>query len=191
MKENSNGHYIDGLKAGDRQVFSQIFDAHYEALCRYAVQRTHSQELAEELVQDIFVKLWIRRKNLTIQSSISAYLYRATLNAIINHQKHKEVQAAHRAHTIALHKDTFEPSSTIAEKEIQLLAAQAIEKMPPKRKEVYELSRHDGLKYAEIAEKMDISIKTVEVHLSKALQHMRNELKDYLPICFLLMMQSI
>ncbi|TVR40564.1 MAG: RNA polymerase sigma-70 factor [Bacteroidia bacterium] len=189
--EESNRRFIEGLRVGDRQIFAEIFESFYEPLCRYAVQRVYSEEIAEEIVQDIFVKLWIKRKELNVQTSLRAYLYRTALNRIINHKKHKDVQAAHHRHAMATATITAEPSSDVTEKELMMLAAKAVAAMPEKRRRVYELSRKEGLKYAEIADAMGISVKTVEAHLSAALEHMRKHLRDYLPVCFLLMMNYL
>ena len=171
---------IKGLKAGNRQVFEEIFNTWYEALVRYCVQKVYMQEDAEEIVQDIFIKLWTKREELNINVSLQAYLYRTALNRVINFKQHQEVRQSHREHVLTVHRETSPHTDSISEKEIQRLAAEAVRKMPEKRRMVYELSRRDGLKYAEIAEKLNISVKTVEAHLSAALEHLRMHLKDYL-----------
>ncbi len=189
--QDKNDYYSEGLRSGDKVVFGELFGAYYEALCRFCVQRGCSRDMAEEIVQEIFVKLWIKRSSLKVSTSINAYLYRMALNKIINHKKHQDVKSLHRARVM-----DFRPMDTgyfqgMEEKEIRRLASEAVAGMPEKRRMVYELSRGEGLKYAEIAQAMDISVKTVEAHLSAALQHMRKQLKDYLPICFLLYLPMI
>jgi RNA polymerase sigma-70 factor (ECF subfamily) len=187
--ENNHDHLIRGLRAGNRQVFEEIFNTWYDPLVRYCMQRLYSQEDAEEIVQDIFIKLWVRRAELNYSPSIKSYLYRTALNKIINFKEHQEVRNTHRTHVLAASNSVSSESGSISTKEIQWLAAEAVNSMPKKRKMVYELSRRDGLSYAEIAEKMGVSVKTVEAHLTAALVQLRTHLKDYLPaLAFLIAM---
>lgn len=184
--QDDHTQHIKGLKEGDRKVFEAIFQTWYEPLSRYCIIRIGNQEDAEEIVQDIFVKLWIKREALNINTSLKSYLYRMALNKIINHQEHLKVRFSHRAHVMAGNNHPEPESSAITQKEIQSLAALAVEDMPKKRRMVYEYSRKEGLSYAEIAREMDISIKTVEAHLSASLEHMRRYLKDYLTAIFIM-----
>lgn len=176
----SQPQYIEGLKAGNRKLFEEIFNSWYEPLTRYCFQRIGNQEDAEEVVQDIFVKLWLKREELSINISLNSYLYRMALNKIINYQKHLKVRLSHREHILAGNTLPTEDYSMIHWKEIQSLVAMAVGDMPKKRRMVYELSRRDGLTYNEIAAYMNISPKTVEAQLSAALKHLRKYLKDYL-----------
>ncbi len=189
--QEKNEHYIKGLQSGDKQVFGELFGAYYEPLCRFCMQRGCSRDTAEEIVQEIFVKLWVKRKSIKVSTSINAYLYRMALNTIINQKKHLEVKALHRARVMDFQVTDTNYFQGMEEKEISRLASEAVASMPEKRRMVYELSRGEGLKYSEIAQAMGISVKTVEVHLSAALKHMRKQLKDYLPICFLLYLPMI
>jgi RNA polymerase sigma-70 factor (family 1) len=174
--------FIEGLKKGDRKVFEQIFDTYYGPLCRYCMQRIADQEDAEEIVQDIFVKLWTKRQELKIDLSLRAYLYRTALNKIINYGDHKKIKKTHQEHVLSSGYSIANQTDELLKQEIQMLAAEAINAMPEKRREVYLLSRHEGLKYGEIAERLDVSVKTVEAHLSKALEQLRVYLKDYIPL---------
>ncbi|TVQ13692.1 MAG: RNA polymerase sigma-70 factor [Bacteroidetes bacterium] len=178
--ESEKIHHIEGLRNGDRNIFEEIFNTWYEPLCRYCIIRVGNQEEAEEIVQDIFVKLWVKREELNITTSLKSYLYRMALNKIINHQEHLKVRLSHREHEMAKSNSSDAYGSDIHQKEIQSLVAAGIEDMPPKRRKVYEYSRNEGLSYADIAKEMDISVKTVEAHLSAALEHLRKYLKDYL-----------
>lgn len=173
---------ITGLRNGDKKVYEEIFDTYYEPLFNYCMSRIQNQEDAEEIVQDIFVKLWIKRNELNIAQSLRAYLYRMALNKIINYTEHHKVRRIHQAETLAMHSHLDNQVSVLQENEIQQIVFETVDRMPPKRRAVYELSRHEGLKYAEIAQQLDISIKTVEAHLSRALEQLRIALKDYLPI---------
>jgi RNA polymerase sigma-70 factor, ECF subfamily len=184
MEENQ-ARFIIGLKKGDRKVFQEIFDTYYEPLCRYSMQRISSHEDAEEIVQDIFVKLWTKREELGINLSLRAYLYRTALNKIINYGDHRKIRQIHQEHVLTNNRQENDAVNPLITQEIQLLAAQAVDSMPEKRREVYLLSRQHGLKYSEIADEMGVSVKTVEAHLSKALEQLRLHLKDYLPLLLL------
>ncbi len=185
MEENQ-AKLIEGLKKGDKKVFHEIFDTYYEPLCRYCMLRIPSQEDAEEIVQDIFVKLWAKRHELGINLSLRAYLYRSALNKIINYGDHRKIRQIHQEHVLLHNNSANDAANPLLEHEIQVLAAQAVDAMPEKRREVYLLSRQQGLKYNEIAEKLGVSVKTVEAHLSKALEQLRLHLKDYLPMLLML-----
>lgn len=185
--EKSQQWYIDGLRKGDKKSFQALFDQWYEPLCRYGIQQTGNPEEAEEIVQDVFVKLWMKREKLSIDTSIKSYLYRMVLNSIINRSQHQKVRMQHKADMVFQQKESESPAHAFAAAEVEMLAMQAIENMPEKRRQVYEFSRVHGLKYSEIAEKMGISVKTVEVHLSKALEQLRFHLKDYLMLLLILL----
>jgi RNA polymerase sigma-70 factor, ECF subfamily len=178
--EEEHALWLEGLRSGNEKIFQDIFNAYYEPLCRFSLNRIESKEEAEEIVQDVFVKLWIKREDLVIQQSLKSYLYRMVQNRIINRSEHRKIRKIHQQHVLSNPPEHFASENDFHEEELNNLAAKAEKTMPEKRRQVYELSRKKGLKYSEIAEKMGISIKTVEVHLSKALDHMRVYLKDYL-----------
>jgi RNA polymerase sigma-70 factor (ECF subfamily) len=180
--EKVHALWLDGLRAGNEKIFQEIFNTYYEPLCRFSLNRLENQEEAEELVQDVFVKLWIKREELLIQQSLKAYLYRMVQNRIINRSEHNKIRKIHQQHVLSNQHENSVSENDFHEEELNNLAAMAVESMPEKRRQVYELSRKKGLKYSEIAEKMGISVKTVEVHLGKALDHMRVYLKDYLVV---------
>jgi RNA polymerase sigma-70 factor (ECF subfamily) len=182
---DNNRIFIEGLKKSDRKVFKQIFETWYDPLLRFCSIRLGNSEDAEEIVQDIFVKLWIKRDELQINSSLRSYLYRTALNRIINHQEHLKIRLTHREYVLSVGNQSNFHSENFPQKEISDLAAIAVSRMPARRRSVYELSRHQGLTYAEIANRLNISIKTVEAHLSAALEDLRVSLKDYLPVLFL------
>jgi RNA polymerase sigma-70 factor, ECF subfamily len=182
---DNNRIFIEGLKKSDRKVFKQIFETWYDPLLRFCSIRLGNTEDAEEIVQDIFVKLWIKRDELQINTSLRSYLYRTALNRIINHQEHLKIRLTHREYVLSLGKQSNFHSEDFPEKEISDLAAIAVSRMPARRRSVYELSRHEGLTYAEIANRLNISIKTVEAHLSAALEDLRVSLSDYLPVLIL------
>jgi RNA polymerase sigma-70 factor, ECF subfamily len=173
--------YINGLNAGDKKVFEELFHTYYEPLCRYCLRVIPDQDEAEEIVQEMFVNLWSKRDEINIGVSLNAYLYRTVMNRAINYSNHLKIRKNHQewAQSVDIEPDN-QPDSLMHD-ELQALYETAVANMPDKRREAFELSRKEGLKYAEIAERLSISVKTVEAHLSKALEDLRNQLSDYLP----------
>jgi RNA polymerase sigma-70 factor, ECF subfamily len=173
--------YIEGLKSGNQKVFSELFHAYYEPLCRYCIRVIPDQDEAEEIVQEVFVNLWSKRNSINIGTSLNAYLYRAVMNRSINFKNHVKTRKTHQDWVLSLEKDLVIQQDNLIENELQLIYETTVANMPNKRRIVFELSRKEGLKYAEIAERMSLSVKTVEAHLSKALEDLRIHLSDYLP----------
>lgn len=181
MSNDLQSRLIDGLKAGDKSIFDEIFKMYYTPLCHYCMRYVSDLEVAEEIVQDLFFKLWLKRDDLLIHSSLQSYLYQAVKNHSLNYIYQLKIQEKHRKYVGFNVKDSHDPVDNLEEIDLEILIREAVLKLPAKRREVFELSRHEGLKYAQIAEKLDISVKTVEAQMSKALEHLRIVLKEYLP----------
>jgi RNA polymerase sigma-70 factor (ECF subfamily) len=179
--------YINGLKAGDKKVFEELFHAYYEPLCRYCLRVIPNQDEAEEIVQEMFVNLWLKRDEINIGVSLNAYLYRTVMNRAINFSNHLKIRKNHQEWAQSVDREHDNQHDSLIHHELQALYETAVAKMPDKRREVFELSRKEGLKYAEIADRLSISVKTVEAHLSKALDELRNHLSDYLPAAIALL----
>lgn len=177
---NKKDKLVDGLKAGDRNIFRSIFDKYYEPLSRFCMRFTNDQADAEEIVQDVFVTLWEKRNQININTSLNAYLYQSVRNKALNFKSHMDVRQAYSDHILATSLNS-KVNDEFAEQELSTMYETALANMPEKRRLVFEMSRNQGLKYAEIADKLNISIKTVEAHLSKALEDLREKLQEYLP----------
>lgn len=174
--------------AGDSDGLEQLFRDYYSALCRFAYQKVRDWEVAEDVVQDVFADLWRRRKQLQITTSLKSYLYTATKNRSLNHiqkeKRHSELQQ-----TFVEQGAFTEPAEPEEETdELQGRIKTAIESLPPKCREVFELSRFEGMTYQEIADEMGIAKKTVENQMGKALGLLRTSLAAYLLRSFLLAM---
>lgn len=167
------------LKLGDERAFQSLFRKYYPAMCHFARQFLNDRELAEETVQDMFVKVWEKRESLNIESSVKHYLFRSVRNHCLNQIQHEKIkkQYANRILESAQHEISTEQYFL----EVDLIdrIEKSINSLPPKRKEIFRLSREQGLKYKEIAETLDISVKTVEAQMGQALKFLREELKDY------------
>lgn len=178
----------EALRRGDESVFDAVFRQYYAPLCRYATGLTDGDpDEAEDLVQQAFVKLWEKRASLDIQWSVKAYLYRMVHHAAMNRLRHLQTREKYQQFNVSPSENAQEmPEDTLPELRERL--QQALRELPPQCRQIFELSRFESLKYREIAEQLDISVKTVETQMGKALRMMRLRLADYLVvlagICF-------
>jgi RNA polymerase sigma-70 factor (ECF subfamily) len=171
---------LERLRAGDQRAFDEIFRAHYARLVGVAESIVRDRAIAEEVAQDVMMTVWRLRDTIRVATSLAAYLYRSTRNRALNHVRRERVERAAEPYAGGLHGTTAPTDAAAAEQELEAATADALERLPPRCREVFELSRVDGLKYAEIAAVLDISVKTVEAQMGKALRIMREELSAFL-----------
>lgn len=177
--DNLQDKLVAGLRDGNKKVFDDIFNAYYAPLCRYCTRLVIDPDIAEEIVQDLFCKIWVKRSELEIETSLKAYLYRAVLNHSINHLNHLKTEDKYRRYVGFQVKGGLDhPHERLEEKDLQRILSLAILQMPEKRRVIFEMSRQEDMKYSEIAEKLNISVKTVESQISKALEFLRKVLLD-------------
>lgn len=161
----------------------QLFRDHYEGLCRYAFTILKNQDDAADIVQHLFVKLWEKRSEIEILSNVKSYLYRSAYNASLNAVKKSKRQVLFGSLESEIEPvSSDDTSDMLLSQELEGRIEEALEQLPEKCGEVFRMSRFSELSYKEIAEKLGISVKTVENHMGKALRLMRNELSDYLPL---------
>lgn len=175
-------HIVQAIRQGDERVFESLFRNHYQPLCRYATTLINDPDEAEEIVQQVFIQIWERREALEINLSIQAYLYKAVRNSSLNKIKHGKVRRLYAEEVTALTSQSEPASEMTFQNELQKQIHSAIESLPEQCRIIFKLSRFEELKYAEIAEHLSISVKTVENQMGKALKIMREQLKDYLPL---------
>jgi RNA polymerase sigma-70 factor, ECF subfamily len=171
---------LERLRSGDEQAFESIFRTHFPALLAFAERMLRQRAVAEEIVQEVFLEIWKRRATLELTESFRAYLFRSTRNRCLNELRHDRVVRR----TAPLHAPgVSEPVATGALEEAEIADAldHAMKMLPPRCREVFELSRDHGLKYAEIAATLGISVKTVEAQMGKALKLLRDQLAPWLP----------
>lgn len=181
--EETQLRYIEGLKSGDKKVFEELYREYYSTLCFYCLRFVGKPEEAEEIVQGLFLKIWIKRNELTINTSVKSYLYRSIQNYAINHLNQQKNRGRFKADDFP---DAVEPNinglEMLEEKELDVRIKKVIANLPERRRMIFELSRFGDLKYQQIADQLEISVKTVEAQMAKALQTLRESLKDYLPL---------
>ncbi|MBK6265507.1 RNA polymerase sigma-70 factor [Marivirga sp. S37H4] len=173
---------VKKIISGDIKAFEALFNDYYDRLAYFAYQYLKDKDNAEDVVQELFSKLWVNRQKLSIETSINAYLYSAVRNACLNQLKHQKVKEAYfSASGTTMEYDEFIPNKIDAEDLGQLIQSCIID-LPPERQKIFLLSREQDLKYKEIAEKLGISVKTVEAQMGKALRFLRERLKEYLAV---------
>ena len=168
------------IRAGDERAFDSVFRTHYAHLVRMAESVLRERAIAEEIAQEVMLELWRRRESLEIEQTFAAYLIRSTRNRALNHLRHQRI--ASREAAIAATESHSSPSAEeeVLGIELQSVVRNAIDALPDKTREVFQLSRERGLKYAEIASVLDISVKTVEKRMGQALSELRERLAPWL-----------
>jgi len=169
------------FKIESKADFEKLFNTHYSNLCAYANNFLKDVDASEEVVQEILFKLWTNKESIVITTSIQSYLFRAVRNASLNVIKHIDIREDYKLHNEYEMQNTLSTEDEMIVSELDLKIRKAIDQLPMERKKVFLLSRYEGLKYKEIAEKLNISVSTVENQMVKALKFLRTELKDYLP----------
>ncbi len=170
------------IRRGDRRAFKALFHAHYEPLFRYAFRYVRSVEVAEDLVQDVFLDLWVRRASWHPRHSPKAYLFGAVRNQTLNHRRGLRARNQHavrfeEAEDVLRDVPSAEnPERALHGRELAGAAQRAIKELPSRRRHIFILSREHDLTYAEIAAVLSISIKTVETQMGRALRHLRQRL---------------
>jgi len=179
---------ITTLKAGDLTAFEMLFRTYYQPLCNYAFTFVQDRDEAEEIVQSTFLNIWEKRENLSIHTGVKPYLYAMVRNACLNVLKHEKIKQRHATMEMAVAERSVESvARTIIASELETKIHQAMDHLPEQCRLIFKLSRFEELKYAEIAQHLNISVKTVENQMGKALRIMRDQLKDYLPLLITLM----
>ena len=168
------------IASGDRGAFEQLFREHYAALVRFGEGLLRSRELAEDTVQEVLLNLWRQRETVRVDDSLRAYLYRAVRNRALNHIRNERVRREAVPQIVRETREAAGADAGLVETELEAAVRAAIAELPPRCREVFELSRVRGLKYAEIAETLGISIKTVETQMGRALKSLRERLGDIL-----------
>jgi RNA polymerase sigma-70 factor (family 1) len=174
--------WLDSLVLGDEKAFTLIYHAYWKILFSVAYTTTKSREVAQELVQEVFVSLWVNRNNTTIQTNLKAYLCGAVRYKVFDYYDKQKVRERYKtrvAQEISLVINSTE--ETIAFDEISSLVDQQIKTLPETTRQIFILSRIKGFSIPEIAKELSLSGKTVEYHLTKALKHLRLHLTEYSP----------
>jgi len=168
------------IKEGDIKQFEILFKEYYPRLCEFGTKYVKNIEQAEEVVQDTFYNIWKNKEILNITTSLKAYLYTAVRNNCLQIIRVRNLDLKYENYYKSHYfNESVSPAEELNAKELSNVIQKALNSLPEKSKIIFKMSRDEGLKYHEIAEKLAISIKTVEANMGKALKHFRTHLKDY------------
>lgn len=169
----------------DRAHFEWLFRTHFVHLCNFARQYVQDLDTAKDITQKVFINLWENREKINPQKAVQSYLFTAVRNRCLNHiRDHKKYRSRVLDLDIVDQEVSFDSDDSDL-LEFKEKVAEALQALPEKCRLVFEMSRYRNMKYKEIAEELDVSVKTVEAHMSKALRSLRGQLKDYLPFLWI------
>ena len=177
----SDTELLERLRRGDTSAFDVIFRTWYGPLVGTAERMLRDRAVAEELVQDVMLELWRRRETLSSDGSAQAYLFQATRNRVLNHLRHLKIEQRSEPEVRGESSSNPPADAALVQQELSTAVQRAVQALPDRCREVFELSRVHGLKYAEIAHALGISVKTVEAQMGKALRTLRERLAAWLP----------
>ena len=167
------------IRHGDVRQFESLFRSSYVALVNYAKTLIKDNDTSEEIVQDLFFRIWQKKEKIKIESSLSGYLFRSVHNECLHYIEHNKVKKRYAEEMSYRQPESQEsPSDILHYRELQDKIARILERLPERCGIIFYMSRFEGLKYAEIAKKLSISVKTVESNMGKALKEFRKELTE-------------
>jgi len=188
MKDTSSGEaerdrrWAEGLRTGDRSVFEEVFRTLYSDLRAYAESIVHRSDLAEEVVQEVFLQMWLRQEEWEVSDRVTAYAYRSVHNRALNAKRRQQTQRE-AEDTLSHAWDETEayilPDEELHSSDRMEAIRKTIRNLPQRRRQVFVLSRWHDLTYAEIGEVLDISVRTVETQIRRSLQSLRSCLEEY------------
>ncbi|NBC04363.1 MAG: RNA polymerase sigma-70 factor [Bacteroidetes bacterium] len=168
---------LRSIKNGDHDAFRKFFDRHHKHLYYFLLKKGMSEQVAEDLIQQAFLMIWEKRKEIDESKSLRAYLFRIAYTRMLNHiRDHKKFHESAEADKVV----TTTPDTTIINEELKEQIDHAIDSMPEKRQTVFRLCFLQGFSYKEAASTLNISPKTVENHMGLALKDLREALKSFI-----------
>lgn len=184
-------HIIEKLKVGDGKSMEYIFNSYFKPLYNYAFSLTRSDFEAEEIVSNIFMKLWENKEYVTIDTSIKAYLFKAAYHSFLDRRKHINVVNKYKAFFLYHQSEENNsygeyPLSDLIYKELDKITADTINALPLQCNQMFLLSRDEGMSHEQIAKHLKVSINTVHTQIARALQKLRVALTEYLPLIIFL-----
>jgi RNA polymerase sigma-70 factor (ECF subfamily) len=165
----------------DKATFESLFRSEFKGLCFFALQFTKDADMAREITQEAFISLWEKRASIDLSKPVKTYLSTTVRNKCLNWLRYnKKFNKGILDIEGLLSEKTYDQPDRLVEAEIRDRIGKAIDELPVKCREIFVLNRQENLKYQEIAIRLEISVKTVETQMSKALQHMRNRLAEFI-----------
>ena len=183
---------LHSIRSGDEKAFEELFKDKYAILCGYAGKYLNDGDQAEEIVQEMFFNFWQKKEKMEINISLEAYLFRSVRNACLNYLKHLKIREQYKlANNQQIRQKEEEIHDNVVAMELQERIEHVIDQLPTERKKIFKMSRYEELKYKEIAEKLNLSIKTVEAQMSKSLKFLRLHLSEYLSLLIVFILEIL
>lgn len=173
-------------KSLDQSTFEQLFKSRFVHLCNFADQYVNDADTAKDITQKVFIHLWENREKMDTQRSIQSYLFTAVKNRCLNYLRDQKKYRSRVLDVEIEDVDVVIEKDDFALEELKKKVADALSALPEKARLVFEMSRFQHMRYKDIAEELDISQKTVEAHMSRALKGLKEHLKDYYFLVILL-----
>ncbi|HEX3009706.1 MAG TPA: RNA polymerase sigma-70 factor [Bacteroidales bacterium] len=175
----SDNEILTRIKKGDEKAFEALYKGFFSMLCMFSYRYVKKTEIAEEIVQDVFYHIWEKRSQFELTTSFKSYLYKSVHNNSLKHLRHQKIVLAYENSTAFSGSEKVTGQNILEETEVFQILHDVIDDLPERTRDIFQLNRFKGLKYQEIAEYMQISVKTVEAHMSSVLKILRTRLKDY------------
>jgi len=172
----------NSIRQGRMDSFSQMYERFFSPLCLFAYRYTGRKDIAEEIVQEVFLKLWREREVIEIHSNLRSYLFTSVRNGALNYIKHLMIEKEFNAKAVIEYQKKInylevsqeDGSSILIALEYEKLLIDAIEKLPPRCRKIFEMSRKEEMKHSEIAQKLNISVNTVQKQISIAIEKLHS-----------------
>jgi RNA polymerase sigma-70 factor (ECF subfamily) len=183
---------LQQIKEDNQLALKSIFNSYYNSVYSSVFRIIQESNLAEDLTQEVFIRLWEKRKSIEINGELGPYLRRMAVNEALGHiRKNKKFAITDQVEELDKLSSYYDAETELNYKELSTAVQAALNKLPSKCRVVFNLSRFEGLSYKEISEQLEISIKTVENQIGKALKVMRENLKDYLTSFLLIVLSNL
>lgn len=180
------------MKSLDKAAFEELFRSYFTPLCSFAQKFVYDVDEAKDIVHNVFINLWNKRDDIDMQTSLKSYLFQGVQNRSLNYiRDHKKLVQFDTPQSEAELNLYLESRDHLETSEAESRINHALDDLPEKCREIFLMNRFDGLKYREIAEKLNISIKTVETQMSRALKSLREKLADMITILIFIIIQNL
>lgn len=170
---------FEAIKRDDHGAYEMVFRGYYRSMTAYAFRFLCNLTDSENIVQDVFLRLWQKRREIMITSSLKNYLFKSVKNHCINYLEHEKIKTGYQSMVIQNESDRSDYSEFFLEFGLIKKIEAAIASLPEKRQQIFRLAREEGLKYREIADRLNISTKTVETQMTLSLKQLRESLKEF------------
>ena len=185
----TDAELVAGINSNDRKAFRRLYERYQEYMYRLALRKVQSEEVAEEIVQDVFVSLWEKRDGLVV-TDIRSYLFRSVKNGVLDYVRAQIVRQNYaREFAFQVEPNYNNTDEFLALYDLTAAIHSGMDSLSEKTREIFKLNRLDSLSADEISKTLDLPKRTVEYHITLALRMMRTSLKDYLPFWLLLILQ--